>query len=234
MARLPRLVVPSLPHHVIQQGHDRRPVFSDDVDRRRYLEILLEVARDNDLAVHSYLLMDNHVHLLASPGQAAGLSRAMQSLGRRYVAWFNKRHQRTGTLWDGRFRAAVIDSERYLLLCMRFIETRPVHSGIAAFAGDYPWSSAAHHLGQRQDPLVSDHRLFWALGNTPFERELAWRSLLVQELGEKESRKIAETVALGWACGDEEFLVWLGARTERPVAPRPRGRPPASAERRRR
>ncbi|TXG85483.1 MAG: transposase [Thermomicrobiales bacterium] len=234
MARLPRLVVPGLPHLVIQRGHDRQSVFSDDADRRRYLEVLLDVMRDNGVAVHAYVLMDNSVHLLASPEHAAGLSRAIQSLGRRYVAWFNRRHQRTGTLWDGRFRAAVIESERYLLPCMRFIETQPVRAGIAVVAGDFRWSSAAHHLGQRQDPLVSDHGLFWALGNTPFEREIAWRSLLVQELDERDSRKIAETAASGWVCGDEGFLAWLAARTERPVAPRPKGRPPASAGRGRR
>lgn len=229
MARLPRLVVPGLPHHIVQRGHDRQPVFSDDVDRRHFLEVLRDVMRANRVALHSYVLMDNCVHLLASPEQSAGLSQAMQSLGRRYVAWFNKRHQRTGTLWDGRFRAAVIDSERYLLSCMRYIESKPVGSGLATTAGDYPWSSACHHLGLRQDPLVTDHRLFWALGNTPFERELVWRSLLGQELEENESRKIAESAVLGWACGDDAFLAWLSARTERPVAPRPRGRPASKA-----
>lgn len=226
MARLPRLVVPGLPHHVIQRGNDRQPIFRDDADRRRYVEILLDVARTHRVAIHAYVLMDNHVHLLASPETADGLSRTMQSLGRRYVGWFNARHQRTGTLWEGRFRAAVVDSERYLLACMRYIELNPVRAAIVTKAGDFPWSSAAHHLGQRQDPLITDHPLFWALGNTPFERELTWRSQLDQGMGKAETEKIAQSALKGWACGEADFVAWLQARSNRPAAPRSRGRPP--------
>lgn len=225
MARLPRLVVPGLPHHVIQRGNDRQPIFRDDVDRRRYLETLLDVTRTNRVAVHAYVLMDDHMHMLATPATAEGLSRAMQSLGRRYVGWFNARHQRSGTLWEGRFRCAVIETERYLLACMCFIELNPVRAGMVARAADYPWSSARFHLGQRQDPTVTDHPLFWALGNTPFEREAAWRSVLDQGLPSDEIEKISESAIKGWACGSAAFLDWLKHRTERPVAPRPRGRP---------
>jgi putative transposase len=225
MARLPRLVVPGLPHHVIQRGNDRQSIFRDESDRHRYLEILQDVIRTHRLAIHAYVLMDNHVHILASPATAEGLSRTMQSLGRRYVGWFNARHGRSGTLWEGRFRCAVIETERYLLACMRYIELNPVRAGMVVRAGDYPWSSAGFHLGQRQSQLVTDHPLFWALGNTPFEREVAWRSLLDQGLPDQEVRKISESAFKGWACGSDEFLAWLKNRTERPVAPRPRGRP---------
>lgn len=225
MARLPRLVVPGLPHHVIQRGNDRQSIFRDDVDRRRYLETLLDAVRTHRLAVHAYVLMDNHVHLLASPASAQDLSRTMQSLGRRYVGWFNARHARSGTLWEGRFRCAVMETERYLLACMRYIELNPVRANMVARAGDYAWSSARFHLGQRQDQLITDHPLFWALGNTPFEREAAWRSLLDQGLSDLQVKQITESVFKGWACGGDAFLDWLKSRTERPVAPRPRGRP---------
>lgn len=225
MARLPRLVIPGLPHHVIQRGNDRKAIFRDDVDRRRYLEILLDAAHTYRVAVHAYVLMDNHVHLLASPETVEGLSRTMQSLGRRYVGWFNARHGRSGTLWEGRFRCAVIETERYLLNCMRYIELNPIRAGLVLQAGEFRWSSAGFHLGQRQDQLVTDHPLFWALGNTPFEREAAWRSMLDQGLLDQEVKKISESALKGWACGGDAFLAWLKNRTERPVAPRPRGRP---------
>lgn len=228
MARLPRLVVPDLPHHLIQRGNDGQRVFCDDFDRRRFLAVLHDVAHTHQLAIHAYVLMDNHVHLLATPAAADGLSRAMQSLGRRFVGWFNMRHGRSGTLWEGRFRCTVIEAERYLLTCMRFIELKPVSAGIVARAADYPWSSASFHLGQRQDQLVTDHRLFWALGNTPFERQAAWRLLLDQGLSDNESKQISDSALKGWACGSEPFLTWLRDRTPRPVAPRRRGRPTSS------
>lgn len=225
MARLPRLVVPGLPHLVIQRGNDRQPIFRDDVDRRRYLEILVDVARTNRLAVHAYVLMEDHVQLLASPAGADTLSRTMQSLGRRYVGGFNARHGRRGTLWEGRFRCAVIETERYLLDCMRFVELNPVRAGTVARAGDYAWSSARCHLGQRQDQLLTDHPLFWALGNTPFEREMVWRTMLEQGLPAHEVERLTESALKGWACGGKAFLASLKNRTDRPVAPRPRGRP---------
>lgn len=225
MARLPRLVVPGLPHHVIQRGNDSQSIFRDDVDRCRYLEDLLEVTRTNHVGVHAYVLMDNHAHILVSPATAEGLSKTMQSLGRRYVGWFNARHGRGGTLWEGRFRCAVIEAERYLLACMRYIELSPVRAGMVARAGEFAWSSARFHLGQRQDQLVTDHPLFWKLGNTPFERQAAWRSMLDQGLPDDDVKKLSESAFKGWACGSDAFLGWLRNRTERPVAPRPRGRP---------
>lgn len=225
MARLPRLIVPDLPHFVIQRGNDRQAIFRDDADRRRYLGALLDVARTHRLAIHAYVLMDDHVQILATPATAEGLGRTIQALGRRYVGWFNLRHGRNGTLWEGRYRCAVIESDRYLLTCMRYIELNPVRTGIVGRAADFPWSSAGHHLGQRPDQLLTDHRLFWALGNTPFERQVAWRCLLDQGVSDREGAQITDSVLKGWACGGEAFLAWLRDRTSRPVAPRPRGRP---------
>jgi putative transposase len=150
----------------------------------------------------------------------------MQSVGRRYVAAFNKRHQRSGTLWDGRFRAAPLEADAYLLACMRFIELNPLRLGyVLAGAEDFPWSSAAHHLGRRRDPLVLDHPLYWALGNTPFEREAAWRSWLEQGTTPEEARRLMDSAHKGWPLGGAGFLRRLGEDQARPVAPRPRGRP---------
>jgi len=226
MARLPRLVLPGLAHHLIQRGNNHQPIVLDDEDRRQFLALLREAALTYKVALHAYVLMDNHVHLLATPAEAQGLSRMMQSLGRRYVAWFNQRHGRSGTLWEGRFRAAPIESERYLLACMRYIELNPLRAGLLLDdAGAYAWSSCAHHLGRRSDPLVTEHSMFWTLGNTPFEREAAYRELLEQGLGEAEVRALTDSALKGWPLGSASFLQGLAAQVERPLAPRKRGRP---------
>jgi len=228
MARLPRLAIAGQPHHLIQRGLNRQPIVSDDQDRRQLLDDLRECAALHRVSIHAYVLMDNHFHLLATPESAEGLSGMMQSLGRRYVAGFNKRHQRSGTLWDGRFRAAPLEAIEYLLACMRSIELNPQRQGFAGPPEDYPWSSAAHHLGRRRDPLVFDHALFWALGNTPFEREAAYRAWLDQGVAPEEHRRLTDSALKGWPLGSASFLHAIGQATERPVTPRPRGRPPAS------
>jgi putative transposase len=225
MARLPRLAVAGLPHHVIQRGHNRQAVFLDDEDRCAYLGALREAAALQRVAVQAYVLMDDHVHLLVTPPTAASLSKMLQAIGRRYVSAFNRRHGRVGTLWDGRFRATVLENGPHVLTCMRYIEQNPQRLIPPTAAIDYPWSSAGHHLGQRRDPLVTDHALFWALGNTPFERELAWRSLLDEPLGSAEIQAHTDSALKGWALGSGAFLANLGAAIERPMAPRPRGRP---------
>lgn len=174
MARLPRLSIAGLAHHVIQRGHNRQPIFLDDEDRLAYLAALRESAALHRVAVHAYVLMNDHLHLLVTPPTAEALSKMLQAIGRRYVAAFNRRHGRIGTLWDGRFRATVIENGPHLLTCMRYIEQNPQRLIPPTPAGDYAWSSAMHHLGRRRDTLVSTHLCHWQLGNTPFERELAW------------------------------------------------------------
>lgn len=225
MARPPRLVVPGYPHHLIQRGNNRQPIFLDDVDRRQFLDALREVSRTHGVAVHAYVLMGNHVHLLATPEDADGLSRMMQSLGRRYVAWFNHRHQRTGTLWEGRFKLSVVDSDAYFLSCQRYIELNPHRAGLASGWLDHPWSSLAHHIGGPPDPLVLDHPAYWQLGNTPFEREAAYKEWLAQGVDETEQRRITAALAQGGVLGDAAFAQRLGTIMQRDVVPRPRGRP---------
>jgi len=225
MARLPRLVVAGHPHHVIQRGNNGQPIFVDATDRHLFLQLLGDAATTQGVAVHAYALLDSEAQWLATPATPQALSRTVQTLGRRYAAAFNRRHGRSGTLWEGRFRAGVVESERYLLACMRYLESAPVTAGLAAHPADWPWSSAAHHLGLRRDPLLDDHRLYWALGNTPFERELAYRVLLEQDMGEDEMRAIAHAAGQGWALGSPSFLARLAEEIRRPLRPRPRGRP---------
>lgn len=225
MPRLPRLCLGGHVHHVLLRGHNRQPVVQDDEDRQRLLRLLKDCALHNRVAVHAYVLMDEHLHLLVTPESAEGLSLMMQAFGRRYVASFNQRHRRTGTLWEGRFRAALIEAPVHLLACMCFIELNPVRRGITERAEAYPWSSARHHLEGRPDPLVSGHRLLWSLGNTPFEREAAYREMLMQGVSSELVHQIMQATLRGWPLGSDAFLRELGQSLAHPVAPRPRGRP---------
>jgi len=175
--------------------------------------------------VHAYVLMPDHFHLLLTPGDAASLSRTMQSLGRRYVRWFNQRHARSGTLWEGRFRSTVIEPGPYLLDCMRYVELNPARSGLVADAATYPWSSLPHHLGLAADPLVSDHPRFWSLGNTPFERQAAYARSCATPLDADVVDRIRDSCHRGWPLGGEAFLETLARQTPRRLVRKPVGRP---------
>jgi putative transposase len=225
MARLPRLILPDQPHHIILRGNNRQAIFHSDLDREHLLATLKEVAAQYRVAIHAYVLMDNHLHLLATPPAAEALSRMMQSLGRRYVGWFNARHQRTGTLWEGRFRAGLIEGERHLLACMRYIELNPVRAGLCAEPAQWPWSSAAHHLGLVRSPVITEHEMYWSLGNTPFDREHAYREFLTQGVPAAEQAAFTEAVFRGRPVGSEAFLKPLAVDHAAVVTRRPRGRP---------
>ncbi|HJV82504.1 transposase [Noviherbaspirillum sp.] len=226
MARLPRLVVPHQPHHIIQSGTDRQPIFRDADDYSAFLRWLREAARQFKVAVHAYVLMPTHLHLLVSPSDEPGLGRMMQWVGRHYVPYFNTRYDRAGTLWQGRYKATVIESEQYFLVCSRYIESNPVRSGLVQEPADYAWSSYAHHAGVKPDPLITDHPLYWALGNTPFEREAAYKDLMNQGLTAREVDALSEATRKGWPLGSEKFISMLAKQSERRVAPAKRGRPP--------
>jgi len=225
MARLPRLVVPLQPHHIIQRGHDKQAVFRDAADHDIFLDWLKEGARRFKLAIHAYVLMPDHIHLLATPTDVDGLARMMQLVGRYYVPYFNQKYGRSGTLWQGRYKATVLDAEHYLLLCSRYIEQNPVRSGLVATPSDYPWSSYLHHIGAKQDALMTDHRVYWALGNTPFDREIAYKLQAEQALSRAETDLISQATLKGWALGEEEFKATLEKQISRRVSPAKRGRP---------
>lgn len=225
MARLPRLTAPGLPHHLIQRGNNRQPVFLDAVDCGRYLADLAELSTAHGLAVHAYVLMPNHVHLLATPSAPDTLARTMQALGRRYVRWFNARHRRSGTLWEGRFRSTVVEVDRYLLACMRYIEMNPVRARLVDEPAAYRWSSNAHQVGLRVDPLIAEHAVYWALGNTPFERQLAYRRLFEQGPEENELSAIRTATHRGRILGEAAFAAEIAVSAGRRVAPIKPGRP---------
>ena len=225
MARLPRLVVPHQAHHVIQRGNNRQAIFHDDEDYRAFLKWLRESARQFKVALHAYVLMPNHLHLLVTPTDEAGLGKMMQWVGRYYVPYFNHKYQRTGTLWQGRFRATVIDSERYFMTCSRYIELNPVRAELVSDPAAYSWSSCAHHTGRNSDPYITDHPLFWSLGNTPFEREAAYKALIEQALTVDDMQSLQDATYKGWALGSDQFKARLERQVQRRVQPGKRGRP---------
>lgn len=225
MARLPRLTLPGYPHHIIQRGNNRQPIFSDHADNELLLSLLEEHARKERVAIHAYVLMSNHFHVLATPETAEGIPQTMQSVGRRYVRAFNQRHARTGTLWEGRYRSTLIQAERHLLACMVYIDLNPVRAAMVADPLDYPWSSHAHYAGRRSDRLVTPHPLWWELGNTPFAREAAYADLVRAGLSPEEQRSLTESALRGWALGDGDYVADLQRRTERRVARGQVGRP---------
>lgn len=225
MARLPRLYLPGLPQHVIQRGNNQSLIMRDDDDAARLIDALREAARAYGVAIHAYVVMPNHFHLLATPSDEKSLSRALQAIGRRYVSGFNRRHARSGTLWEGRFRSTVIEPERYLLPCMRYIETNPLRSGIVADAAGWKHSSYHSHVGTRHDPLVSDHSLYWSLGNTPFERQAAYKALFDEGLAMTDVEAISNATQFGWVLGAPEFIASMGRSTERRLKQAARGRP---------
>lgn len=225
MARLPRLIIPHQPHHIIQRGNDRQLIFRDADDYAVFLKWLREAAKSFKVAVHAYVLMSNHLHLLVSPSDQVGLGRMMQWIGRYYVPYFNKKYQRVGTLWQGRYKATVIDAEQYFMICSRYIELNPVRAGIVVNPADYLWSSYAHHVGTQSDPLITDHSLYWALGNTPFDREAAYRALVELGITDHEIATLNAATLKGWALGTEKFKVRIEKQANRRVRPARRGRP---------
>lgn len=225
MARLPRLTLPGYPHHVIQRGNNRQPIFVDEGDFQFLLNLFAEHARAYSVAVHAYVLMGNHFHLLLTPATDKGVPQFMQAVGRRYVQYFNRRHQRTGTLWDGRYRSTIVQAEHFLLQCMAYIDLNPVRAGDVEQAADYPWSSYAHNVGVRQDRMLTPHPIYWGLGNTPFEREAAYAQLVQAGLHTDEQLQVTQSTLSGWALGEADFVATLQQQTLRRVAPGRPGRP---------
>lgn len=226
MARLARVSVPGYPYHVIQRGNNRQRIFTSDGDRETMRDLLGENARRFDVAVHAYVLMDNHFHLLLTPNASDGLPKMMQAVGRKYVRYFNDAHKRSGTLWEGRYRSALVQTERYLLACMVYLDLNPVRAGIVARPQDHPWSSYAHYVGLRNDRLVTPHALYWGLGNTPFERESRYRELVHGGVTERQRAVLGQAVTNGWVVGDSDFVAGLQRNVARRLTRASPGRPP--------
>jgi putative transposase len=177
MPRRPRSISPNLPVHIVQRGVNRRSAFRHLNDYRSYLAALRETSTEYGVSIHAYVLMTNHVHILANPSRVDSISKMMQQLGRKYVGYFNKRHGRTGTLWEGRFRSSVILSDRYLFACYRYIELNPVRAGLVATAREYRWSSYKANAMLLPDGILRPSAIWLALGNSNEERSSRYRRI---------------------------------------------------------
>ncbi len=228
MARLPRLLVPGQLHLVLQRSAGGQPVFRSDADAELYLAALRDLVREHEVLIHAYALLPSQVLLLLTPGHALSLSRLMQAQGRRFGAAYNRLHQRVGVLWEGRFRATVLDPHGFGLAALQFVETAAARAGECLVASDYRWSSAAHHAGKHADPLITEHAVHWKLGNTPFEREGAYRDSVHQLQAQTLHQQIEAAVLKGWVLGDPIFISALSELTERRLTALAQGRPRGS------
>lgn len=225
MSRLGRYFVADQPLHVIQRGNNRQAIFFTDDDYQLYRGWLGETAKTYGCSLHAYVLMTNHVHLLLTPRDKDSLPRMMQSLGRRYVRTINKLYGRSGTLWEGRYRAAPIDGDTYFFACCRYIELNPVRARMAKHPGDYPWSSyRAHALGEA-DQLVSESVQFQRLGRTAVERQKSYRALFRNKLDVSLIDDLRAATNGGWAFGDTRFREEIAEAAGRRATPQPKGRP---------
>lgn len=177
-----RLVIPNAPLHITQRGVDRCATFLAGEDFARYLSTLRFASETAGCAVHAYVLMSNHVHLLVTPTDAEAPTRLMRSLGASYVRYFNERYRRTGTLWEGRFRSTVVSSERYFFTCSRYIECNPQRAGMTSDPGAYPWSSFQRNALGSFDPLLTEHPLYTALAPDDHSRRDAYQRLFAEAL----------------------------------------------------
>lgn len=227
MPRRARLVLPHQPLHVTQRGVNRAAIFFDDEDRHHYRRLLRKSCAEHDVAVHAFVLMDNHVHLLLTPGSAASLARAMRISGQCYVQAFNARHRRSGTLWQSRFHSCLIDTDRYLLTVCRYIELNPVRAGMVDRPEDYRWSSVHTHLGTACDPLIMPHPLYLALGSSSAARVSAYRRWLNAGIDPHELADIRRYIAQQRALGDGGFQAMVEKTLNHTAVYRSGGRPKA-------
>jgi putative transposase len=222
MARWPRIVAPSYPVHVTQRGHNRDVTFYDAQDFANYRNILLRAAARTSCAIHAYALMSNHIHLLLTPPSRVGLSRLMQTVGSRFVRYWNRRHQRTGTLWDGRFKSSLVDTDRYFLACSRYIDLNPVRAGIVQRAESYEWSSHRHLAHGAADGLIQTHVAYDVLGATARLRQVAYAEFCAERTQLRATNALRSAIQRG-AAGDARFLAQVEALLQRPTQRRAHG-----------
>jgi putative transposase len=221
MARLPRLTVPGLLHLIVHPAQMGVDVLSDGADRQVFLDALALAAPQAGVAVHAYGLLSTEVRLLVTPDHAGSLGHMMQAVGRRHVPYFNQRRGRSGSPWLGRFRSTIVEASAHFVDCLQFVE----ESDGPSDATDVLRSSAAHHMGQQTSALITEHPMFWSMGNTPFDREDAYRVRRDTGLPSARRQQILAAAMKGWALGTAEFVAGLQAQQPRRLTPLARGRP---------
>ena len=225
MARLPRFVIPGQPQHVIVRGNNREAIFYAEADYQFYLDKLKLACDKHECELHAYVLMTNHIHLLLTPHKEDGLAKTLQMVGRYYVQYFNFTYRRTGTLFEGRYKATVIDSEHYLLSCYRYIELNPVRAVMVTHPSEYPWSSFNVNAHGVEDAraLLKPHSEYVALNTDTTKRHAAYRALFKTRISEKILNEIRESTNKSWVLGSDKFKMQIERKTGRVTAPRARG-----------
>jgi len=225
MARKPRFVLPGVPQHIIQRGNNREPCFFGVSDYEQYLHNLLEASDKNNVAIHAYVLMTNHIHLLATPGDPHSISHMMQDLGRKYVRYINTSYARTGTLWEGRYKASLVDSDAYLFTCMRYIELNPVRANMVTHPGDYSWSSYGRNAAGKIDQLITHHPLYSSLGDSQDCRLHAYRELFKTDIDPAHVHEIRDALGQELVLGRDDFKEKIAQVTKRQIREGLPGRP---------
>ena len=225
MPRKPRFFLPGYATHVIQRGNNRQPIFWEDGDYRCYLSILGQAREKYGCAIHAYVLMSNHAHLLVTPAEKTSISRMMQYVGRLFVPYINKKYGRTGTLWEGRFKASIVDNTKYALACYRYIELNPVRAGMVQKSLDYRWSSHLHNAYGVDNELLTPHRAYSSLGVSLDQRTMSYRSLFNQTCEEAELSLIRNYVQSGTPLGEGRFCAEVKSLLSRDLGLPGRGRP---------
>ena len=223
MARLPRFVIPGQPQHVIVRGINREAIFYKTEDYEFYLEKLQYACEKHACLLHAYVLMTNHVHLLLTPKAELSIGKAIQSIGRYYVQYFNYHYERTGTLWEGRYKATLIDSENYLLTCSRYIELNPVRAKMVDRPSAYPWSSYGYNTLGQANAILTPHKLYQRLGKTAEERQKAYKALFRSRIPDQTLEQIRNSTNKSWVLGSSRFQQQIERKLNRRVAPLARG-----------
>ncbi len=225
MPRKPRFFLTGVPCHIVQRGNNREPIFFENDDYHAYLAWLEEALLRYGCELHAYVLMTNHVHLLITPNSKDGISLTMQYVGRHYVPYINHLYDRSGTLWEGRFKASLIDSETYLLTCMRYIELNPVRAHMVNAPGEYKWSSYKGNAYNKEDPILTPHVEYQSLGRTKSQRKRAYRELFRHHIEEQDLHNIQACWQSGTPLGNDRFRAKIERTLKTKVGQVTRGRP---------
>lgn len=223
MARLPRLNLPNIPQHVVQRGNNRQVCFFNDADYAVYLDKFKEYSLKYKVSVHSFVLMTNHVHLLMTPSNSNGVSLLMQSLGRYYVRYINTTYNRSGTLWEGRFKSTLVDSDNYFLIVSRYIELNPVRACMVKLPSEYPWSSFKNNALGLPIQLITPHHCYMSLGRDNADRQQAYKALFDSHIPDCTLNEIRESVNKAWVLGDDRFKTQIEKQTGRRASSLPNG-----------
>lgn len=230
MPRRTRVHLDGIPLRIVQRGHNREPCFFSEADYESYLYWLGKALGETGCALHAYVLMTNHVHLLLTPRKASLVPKLMISLGRRYVQYINKTYKRTGTLWDSRYKSSSVQAEPYLLFCQRYIELNPVRAAMVDDPAHYRWSSYRYNGLGRADSRIDPHVLYRGLGRNDKERQASYRAMFRTELDRAAIDDIRLAINQNQPMGNERFLARIEAMTGIRRQARPRGRPRLESE----